>query len=110
MKTKITCHLALMLVTAVIGMLILEYFGWKIIEKMTDESHFPGFLSGEVLSSVLVNSFGALLIGILFTLIALVFPGFRRDWKNIVHIPLWAGISTFLIILAYQVITGLYSV
>lgn len=91
------------------GSLLIEYYGWKIIEKMNGEFIFPGFTSPDTIKSVLLNSLGAWLFGFIILLPMLFAPGFRRNIKNKLHIPLYTGVFLFFIYMSVLIYIGLSS-
>ena len=104
---KIFRHLPYMALITLIVMMIVEYLGWKIIQHSTGDFRFPGFLSREVLASVFMNSLGTILFGVLFSAISLIIPSLRKNWRQIIHIPVWIGIVVFNLYMIILVSIGL---
>jgi len=86
--------------------LLLEYAGWTIFTKLDTHIIFPGFTSAEVLKSALVNSLGALLIGLISFGIGCLFPKVRRNCKKYLFPSLWIGIGVFYLYMFTLVIIG----
>jgi hypothetical protein len=104
---KIFRHLPFMIVLTIFVMMIVEYLGWKIILYSNGEDLFPGFFSFKFLISVFMNSFGAFLFGTVFSGLAFLIPSFRIQWKKVIHIPAWMGVSVFNLYMIVLVSIGL---
>jgi hypothetical protein len=103
-------HLILIPLVAVVFGMLSEYFGWRIIEKMVGESRFPGFLDRETWKSIAENAGGALVVGLLVSLFALPFRGFRANWKRRLPMLLWSGVLVFYGYMAVLIWIGLRAV
>ncbi|MCC5913890.1 MAG: hypothetical protein JJU46_05900 [Balneolaceae bacterium] len=107
---KVVRQLPLMVAVAIIGMLIVEYCGWLIIEKIEVEGHFPGLISWEFWNNVLVNIFGAMILVLLAICTATICPKFRKEPLRYIHIPIWFGIGLFITLMVTLAAIGLVSV
>jgi hypothetical protein len=101
--------LGLLMLISLTGAFIIEYYGWIIIEKYTGESVFPGFQSPVVLKSAFINSLGSWLFGLIILAFMSLFPQFRNNIKNKIHIPLYAGVILFMIYMTVLIFIGLYT-
>jgi hypothetical protein len=110
MTRQLRLHLILMLAVVVTFGLLTEYFGWKIVERMVGEPRFPGFLTSETWGSVIRNASGALLLGLVLSLLALPFKRFRRDWRRILPFLAWVGVVVFYGYMAVLIWIGFRSV
>jgi len=81
-----------------------------IVDKMVGDSQFPGIASLEFWGGVIQLIALFLLIGILFSLVSLIFPSFRKNWKTRIHIPMWAGVLISGLFMIIVVLIGYFAV
>jgi len=68
---------------------------------------FPGFTSPEIWINILVNCAATIGTGLFMILPAFLFPSFRKNPVELIHIPLAFGITLFLLIFSVQIYLGL---
>lgn len=96
----------LLLIYSVMGWYLLEFWGWKIVEKIAGENIYPGFLSPETIGNFLKNLSLTWLSGLFFFLVALLIPPFRSNWKEKAHIPFFIGITFVMALMGVSVYIG----
>jgi hypothetical protein len=106
---KMYRYFLLILAFSLIAGYLLEYLGWMIAAKADPAYSFPGPASWSVWKGALLNTTGAISIGIVFSIFALLSRSFRQEWKNRIHKPLWAGALFFFIAVGLLALIGLYA-
>jgi hypothetical protein len=96
-------------VITLLVMSLVEYLGWIIVEKYSEESAEHGFFSVQGLIGILENCIGAYVFGLIFVGLAFIIPSFRNNWEQRFHQPAWAGILFFCISLLIVTVWGFFS-
>lgn len=102
-------HLIWILIVAFLIMSLVEYLGWIIVEKYSEESAEHGFFSVQGLIGIFENCIGAFVFGLIFVGLAFIIPSFRNNWKHRYHQPAWVGVLFFCIILLIVTVWGFFS-
>jgi len=100
-------HFSILIVITLFAWIILTRLAWVIVGKISGQDLFPGFTSLDIWTNILVNCAATIGTGMFMILPAFLFPVFRKNPVELLHIPIAFGIALFLLIFSVQIYAGL---